>query len=99
MVTDQGQLRDQLGEVRAVVDSGHLQGSEGRGGRVRAASAIKDEVDMTAANTPEPIVEHAVMMSGGGMHVRNADPEVERIFWPIGSEASSVSAARYTPAP
>lgn len=28
----------------------------------------------------EPIVEHAVMMSGGGMHVRNAHPAVERIF-------------------
>lgn len=30
--------------------------------------------------TPGSIVEHAVMMSGGGMHVRNGDPEIEEIF-------------------
>lgn len=29
---------------------------------------------------PEPIVEHAIMMSGGGMQVRNGDPEIEDIF-------------------
>ncbi len=28
----------------------------------------------------EPVVEHAIQMSGGGMHVRNQDPEIERIF-------------------
>jgi hypothetical protein len=28
----------------------------------------------------EPIVEHAIQMSGGGMHIRYDDPEIERIF-------------------
>jgi hypothetical protein len=28
----------------------------------------------------EPIVEHAIEMSGGGMHIRNGDPEIDRIF-------------------
>jgi hypothetical protein len=28
----------------------------------------------------EPIVEHAQLMSGGGMHVRYEDEEIERIF-------------------
>lgn len=29
---------------------------------------------------PETVVEHAVLMSGGGMHVRYEDPEIERIY-------------------
>jgi hypothetical protein len=28
----------------------------------------------------EPVTEHAVEMSGGGMHVRWDDPEMERIY-------------------
>lgn len=32
----------------------------------------------TAPN--EPVVEHAIEMSGGGMHIRYDDPEIERIF-------------------
>ena len=27
-----------------------------------------------------PVTEYAELMSGGGMHVRNDDPEVERIY-------------------
>lgn len=34
-----------------------------------------------ARNALLPVLaEYAVMMSGGGMHVRNDDPEVERIY-------------------
>lgn len=30
----------------------------------------------------EPVVEHAIEMSGGGMHIRNDDAEIDRI-WPL----------------
>lgn len=30
--------------------------------------------------TAKPVVEHAILMSGGGMQVRNGDPEIERIY-------------------
>lgn len=30
--------------------------------------------------TAEPVVEHAIEMSGGGMQVRWDDPELERIY-------------------
>ncbi len=29
---------------------------------------------------PETEIEHAQLMSGGGYHIRNNDPEIERIY-------------------
>jgi len=28
----------------------------------------------------EPVVEYAILMSGGGMHVRPEDPEIEAVY-------------------
>lgn len=33
-----------------------------------------------AAVSRKPIVEHAILMSGGSMQVRNADEQIERIY-------------------
>lgn len=30
--------------------------------------------------TEEPVTEYALLMSGGGFHVRATDPEIERIY-------------------
>ncbi len=30
--------------------------------------------------SPKPETEHAQLMSGGGYHIRNSDPEIERIY-------------------
>jgi hypothetical protein len=45
--------------------------------QMTAALACRNRGVRVAANT---VVEHAIQMSGGGMHVRCDDPEVEEVY-------------------
>lgn len=48
--------------------------------RVSACPAGVVTATDISPDVARPVVEHAIQMSGGSMQVRNAHPEIERIF-------------------
>jgi hypothetical protein len=44
------------------------------------ADSAREILDAAAAAPAGIVTEHAQLMSGGGFHVRNADPEIEKIY-------------------
>lgn len=45
-----------------------------------ARARAREGDDDTCPPIVKPVVEHAIQMSGGGMHIRSDDPEIERIY-------------------
>jgi hypothetical protein len=44
------------------------------------ADSAREILDAAALPIAGIVTEHAQLMSGGGYHVRNADPEIEKIY-------------------